>query len=97
MVLLPKIIVRNYSYIFAPQQPWRCNNRPLLLKKLRIYGIRGQILNWAEDYFMSRRPYMKFNKEVSVEMDVKYGVALGRKLGPLLFILYINKLYEVSN
>ena len=57
-------------------------NHNILLDKLNYYGIRGLSLDWFKSYLSNRFQYVEFN---------------GSILGPLLFLLYINDLNQVSN
>lgn len=71
-------------------------NRNLLLQKLqKLYRIGGDVYQWLENYLEERHQRVKFNNVVSEERVVKWGVPQGSKLGPLLFILYVNDLPQV--
>ena len=67
----------------------------LLLKKLEIYGIRGNIYNLIKSYLNNRTFTTKINNSLSNTKYVKYGVPQGSVLGPLFFIIFINDLQNV--
>ena len=65
-------------------------NHNILCKKLKYYGLRGNITNLIHSYLCNRKQYVSLNGFDSILGDLRCGVPQGSSLGPLLFLIYIN-------
>ena len=70
----------------------------ILFLKLEKYGIRGAALNWFKSYLKDQVQYVLVNGSLS-ELFTLLNIAVpqGSILGSILFLIYINDLFNCNN
>src|SRR5690606_13569677 len=68
----------------------------ILIKKLRHYGLSGDIVDYMDNYLSNRWQFVSLESAQSDLRLIRFGVPQGSILGPLLFLVYINDIVQVS-
>ena len=67
----------------------------ILLKNLFRYGIRGVVYNLLKSYLTERKQFVYINGSYSTTKAIQYGVPQGSNLGPILFSIYVNDIFNI--
>ena len=58
--------------------------------------IKGNVLTLLKSYLTDRKQIVVVDVKKSNDTDIKAGIPQGSKLGPSLFIIYINNITEIG-
>ena len=68
----------------------------ILLERLSSkFGFRGKVLSWFSSYLSGRSYRVMLNGKSSDKYELNFGIPQGSCLGPLLFILYASKFFDI--
>ena len=67
-----------------------CVEHVLLIRKLKLYHIGKDVIDWIISYLEYRSMYVSIDSANSDIIMVKQGVPQGTVLGPLLYLIYTN-------
>ena len=70
-------------------------NHSTLIEKLYHYGIRGNAVEWFRSDLSDISQYVSYNGVRSNSKSITCGVPQGSILGPLLYLININDLYNI--
>ena len=66
----------------------------ILLQKLEMYGLDQNVQKFMKNYMSCRKQHTVVNGFCSPQERITYGTAQGSILGPLIFILYVNDIFN---
>ena len=70
-------------------------DHPLLLEKLKLYGLDQSVLSWIQSYLTSRTQSVFVDGCLSPPLSIECGVPQGSILGPLFYILFTNDIPDL--
>jgi len=66
-----------------------------VFSKLYLYGIRGALLLWIQNFFTARTHHTRLGGQVSDIAQLISGVVQGSGIGPLMFLIHVNELIDI--
>ena len=67
----------------------------ILISKLKLYGLDDNSISIITSYFANRFQQTRVDGHISNTGKVTFGTAQGSILGPLIFIIYVNDLFNM--
>ena len=84
------------SFIWTSKKLFVTVPHKRLINKLDSYNISNELLNWIEAILTDRKQKVAVNGKESKWHNVTSGIPQGSVIGPLVFVLYINNLPELT-
>ena len=79
------------------QKVFETLNHTVLLQKMEYIGFKESVIKWLQSYLSNRKSFVTLENVFSDVGLINCGVPQGSILGPLLFLIYVNDLTQVSN
>ena len=68
----------------------------ILLERLRsAFGVRDMAVSWFASYLSGRTQQVSIDGTLSTKFDLECGVPNCSCLGPLFFVVYASKIFEI--
>jgi len=73
-----------------------CVNHDILLSRLQSsFSLGGITLTWIWSFLTDRSQRVLFNRSLSIEIILLFGVPQESVLGPFLFLLYAAQIFDI--
>ena len=59
------------------------------------YGVRGVVYNLLKSYLTERKQFVYINRSYSTTKTIQFGDPQGSNLGPILFSIYVNDMFNI--
>ena len=69
-----------------------CVKPELLMRKLSLYGVRGEQYSFLKAYLLSRTQRVQFRDTLSDKKSIDLGIPQGSVNGPLFYLIFCNDL-----
>lgn len=97
-IIQNSISKKSYTAIIAIdlQKAFDCINHELALRKMKDKHFSNESINVMNSYLSNRYQFVKMGQLSSSHRLVKRGVPQGSILGPLIFIIYVDDIFNIG-
>jgi retron-type reverse transcriptase len=71
-------------------------NKNLLLKRLKVIGLPGDVIDLIGVWLRERSFYVSFDGSNSILFDLLLGTVQGSILGPILYDIFVSPLFDIK-
>ncbi len=74
--------------------PFDYISRLKLAQRIRQLGVDNDLIGWTQSFLTGRKVEIVIDRHINSEKDVETGIPQGLPVSPILFLIYISRVFD---